>query len=388
MGQNVLTRTRVILLLLVASAAAVYFAAAFPDAVLAGDALDYRGLMIEMFDGNVPYVDLSYPHLPLMLVPMSLAWLIGGSRDLQAYAFALAAISTVIIVGTGLILRRIEQGFAINDLTARWMILTVPGLPFLLFRNDPWVVFLAVAGILLSFQGRKVASVLTLGAGVLAKGWPGLWTPVEWRRGNRWAALGLATFTLLSVAILLSPPLQSAQDSRGTHTETVAGSVTGLARSLDGSALQLERSAAVYIRGPWWLLMINVAFGGLIALSAVRGMRSPFELTRSWQLMGALTAALIVASPFFSTQYVAWLSPFAAVDRRATAVMFPVNVASLVLLTSWHQMFEGAIWWWGLLVVRNFLFIIVGVYLGLSSTEHGSRLGGQGRSSDGVGEGS
>ncbi len=54
--------------------AAVYFAAAFPDAVLAGDARDYRGLMVEVFSGRLPYLDLPFPHLPLMLVPMAVAW--------------------------------------------------------------------------------------------------------------------------------------------------------------------------------------------------------------------------------------------------------------------------------------------------------------------------
>ena len=364
-----MTRTRVIVLLLLASTVGVYFAAAFSDAVLAGDASNYRGHMVEMFHGNLPYVDMAFPHLPVMLVPMALAWLIGGSRDLQAYAFALAGVSTLIIVVTGLVLRRIEHGLALRDLTTRWILLTAPLLPFLLFRNDSWVILLAVTGILLSIKERQVASVLLLAAGALAKGWPGLWALIEWKRGQRRAALVLAGFTVASFAILVSPPLQSAQDSRGAHTETVAGSVTGLVRAVDGSDLQLERSAAVYIRGPWWLLAVNLAFGGLIAWSTLRGLQSPFEWVRSWKLMGGLTAALIVASPFFSTQYVAWLSPFAAVDRRATALMLPVNVFSLILLTTWHEMFQGTVWWWGLLVFRNVLFILVGLCLGRSSTD-------------------
>ena len=362
-----MSRVKVTVVLLIASIAAVYFAAAFPDAVLAGDARDYRGLMVEVFAGKLPYFDLPFPHLPLMLVPMAIAWAIGGSQDLQSYAFALGGVSTAIIVATGLVLIRIEVGVGIKDLTLRWILLTVPLLPFLLFRNDSWVVFLALAGILLSIGGGKVASALVLSAGCLAKGWPGLWAPVEWKRGNRWMALTLAAFTLLSFAILISPPLQSAQDPRGTHTETVAGSVTGLIRSIAGVDLRLERSSAVYIEGPWWLLAVNVAVGGLIVAAGWRALRGPFSWDGSWRLMGALTAALIVASPFFSTQYVAWLSPFAAVDRKATAVMLPVNAASLVLLTSWHEMFEGSVWWWGILVLRNVLFIIVGLYLGSSA---------------------
>jgi hypothetical protein len=109
------------------------------------------------------------------------------------------------------------------------------------------------------------------------------------------------------------------------------------------------------------------------------GLRGPFDWARSWRLMGGLTAALIVASPFFSTQYVAWLTPFAAVDRRATVTMLPVNTLSLILLTSWHQMFEGTVWWWALLVLRNLLFIMVGLYLATSSGPSASRPGRRGR---------
>ena len=383
-----MSRLKVTVVLLIASAAGVYFAAAFPDAVLAGDARDYRGLMVEIFSGRLPYLDLPFPHLPVMLVPMTVAWFIGGSRDLQAYALALAAVSTAIIVATGLVLRHIEIRLGIADLTVRWLMLTVPLLPFLLFRNDSWVVFLAAAGILLAADGKRLASVLVLGAGCLAKGWPGLWAPMEWKRGNRWVAATLGGFVLLSFAILLSPPLQSAQDARGTHTETLAGSVTGLVRSVSGSDLQLERSSAVYINGPIWLLVVDAAFGGLIAMTSLKGFRGSFDWTRSWRIMGGLTAALIVASPYFSTQYVAWLSPFAAVDRRATAIMLPVNTISLVLLTSWHEMFEGTIWWWGLLVLRNLLFILVGLHLGWSLLGRASRqkresglLAGMGRGS-------
>ena len=360
MGTVDVSRVKVTVLLVVASAVGVYFAAAFSDAVLAGDALDYRGLMSEIFSGKVPYVDLPFPHLPLMLVPMTVAWLVGGSHDLQSYAFALAGVSTVIVVATGLVIRRIESGIAIGDLTVRWILLTVPLLPFLLFRNDSWVVFLAMAGILLAMNGKKVASVLVLGAGCLAKGWPGLWGVIEWKRGNRWVAVAIIAFSLASFAILLSPQLQAAQDPRGTHTETLAGSVTGLVRSVDGSDLRLERSSAVYIDGPWWLLAVNVAGGALIGLAAWQGLRGSLDWAGSWRLMGGLTAALIIASPFFSTQYVAWLTPFAAVDRRATAMMLPVNTFSLILLTSWHEMFEGTVWWWALLVLRNLLFIMVG----------------------------
>lgn len=380
MVDNVIGRLRLMLIILAASASAILFAAAFPDAILAGDALNYRDRMAELFSGKAPYVQFPFEHLPVMIFPMAAAWLLGGSEQLRTFAFALAGVSTVLLVGTGLMLRRVEAGFGITGLTVRWVLLTTPILPFLLFRNDAWVVFLTVGGILLVFRGRELASLLVLSLAAMAKVWPGLWAPVEWRRGKRVAAVALLVATLASIAVVLSPALREAQNPKGLHTETVGGSLIGLGRSIEGHDLGLERSTAVYIDAPGWLLAVNFLVGGLVALSAVRGLRAPFQWTRSWRLMGALTVALIVSSPLFSTQYVAWVSPFAAVDKRTTALMFPVSAISLVLLTTWHSLSEGAVWWWGLLVLRNALFILLGLYLGWSALPRASRMLRDGRS--------
>lgn len=368
-----MNKLRVVVVLVVACVSAVLFAAAFPEAVLAGDALNYRDRMVELFSGKVPYYQFPFEHLPVMIVPMAVAWLLGGSIDPRTYAFALAGVSTLVVIATGLVVRRTEESLGFDGLTVRWVILTIPLLPFLLFRNDSFVVFLALLGILLASLGKTLHSAWVLCLAIFAKGWPGLWAPTEWKRGNKRVAATLLVASAGSLAIVLSPALQAAQDRRGLHTETLGGSLVGLWRSVQGSDLRLELSTAVYIDAPFWLIACNVLVGGLIAFSAIQVSPRPFVWAGRWALMGAMTLALIVASPLFSTQYVAWVAPFAAIDRRATTLMLPVNAIGLILLTAWDGLADGSIWWWSLLVVRNVLFIGLGFYLSRLAGSSGSR---------------
>ena len=365
---------RLVLIFLPACSAAVLFAAGFPDSVLAGDALDYRNRMVEMFSGKIPYFQFPFEHLPVMILPMAVAWLLGGSQELRTFAFVLAAVSSVFVIATGLIIQRIEADLKIVGLAVRWTLLSVPLLPFLLFRNDSFVVLLVMAGILSTIRGKSGWSVLFLGAGTLAKGWPFLWAPVDWWKGRRAKAAFLASFGVAALAIQLSPAVQSIQDPQGIHSETLVGGVVGLVRAIRGVDLELVRSASVYVDAPAWLLSFHLLAGGLIAAVALYRLGSSFDWKQALSFMGAMTTALILASPFFSTQYVAWVSPFAAVDERATFAMLGVNVASLILLTSWNDLFDGHVWWWGLLVVRTLVFAWVGLRLArISGVQNGLR---------------
>jgi hypothetical protein len=51
-------------------------------------------------------------------------------------------------------------------------------------------------------------------------------------------------------------------------------------------------------------------------------------------------------------------------------------------------MFEGTVWWWALLVGRNLLFILVGLYLARSSGASASRPGRRSRLLVAAGRGS
>lgn len=369
---------RVAVPLIAASLAAVALAASLPETILAGDAEPYRARMAELFAGKVPYFDFAFEHLPGMLIPMAAAWLLGGASGLTGYAYALAAVSLACLLVTSFLLLRIEAVLAVDGLTVRWLLLTVPLLPFLLFRNDSWSVLLMVGGIWLAMGGHRLGSSAALGLGVLSKLWPAVWIVPQWWEGRKRSAVVLAVLALGGLFITVSPGVQSIQDPQGLHTETLMGSLFGLARSINGADLGLTNTAAVYIDAPVWALLVDGLVGLGLAVWALRRLRHPFSWASGLLLAGSLVGAGLIASPFFSTQYAAWIAPFVAVNRRLTRPALLISAASLVLIVSWFRLFDGEVWWWSLLVARNLLLVVVTVGLIVAKA---SSQAGSGRSS-------
>jgi hypothetical protein len=174
----------------------------------------------------------------------------------------------------------------------------------------------------------------------------------------------LLTAFIAAIALTMSPAVQSIQDPRGLHTETLTGSIFGLARSLTGSDLGIVNTATAYIDAPAWAQLLNVLVGGLLSIWLLGAVRTRFTWHRAWLLTGALVGAGLIAAPYFSTQYVCWLTPFVAADRRLNGAALGVGIASLILAIAWFQLFEGAVWWWALLVMRNLLLIGIVVLTG------------------------
>jgi hypothetical protein len=364
--------------LVLAGIAAVTLAAALPDTILAGDAEAYRARMVELFSGKIPYFEFPFEHLPGMLIPMSAAWLLGGWSGLSGYAFALAGISLICLLATSFFLVQVEGVIDAEGLSVRWLLLTVPLLPFLLFRNDSWSVLLLVAGIWLAMAGRHAVSGVVVGLGVISKLWPAVWAVPEWWQGKKAKAGVLVVMAIIGLAITFSPAVQSIQNPQGLHTETLMGSWFGLMRSATGVDLGLTNTAAVYIEAPSWAMLVNLAVGIALGLWSLRRLREDFSWEGALLLTGALIGAGLIASPFFSTQYVAWLAPFAAVNRRLTVPGLLISLASLVLITTWFRLFDAEVWWWGMLLARNLL--LVGLVGGLIVVKSSSR-GPLGRSS-------
>jgi hypothetical protein len=350
-------------LLALACLAAVTVAASLPETILAGDAVNYRERMTSLFAGQVPYRDFAFEHQPLMIVPMALAWLAGGSISQPAYVLSTAAISFLCLAAVTRVLIWSEGQLRLQGWTARWLLVLVPLLPFVLFRNDGFSILLAVAGIALAMKGMEAGSVVAVTAGTLSKIWPAVIAPVNWWRGKRAQAVLIFAAATLGFAINFSPSVQAIQQPQGVHTESVAGSVLGLLRSLRGVDLEITRTATAYISAPGWALGINLATGGIIALLALRAMGQAFRWDKAWQLAGALTVAGVLASPFFSTQYVSWFAPFAAIRRQTMWQMLGVSVLSLVVILGWFRLFEGTTWWWTALLARNVLVVVLGVTL-------------------------
>jgi hypothetical protein len=350
-------------LLVVACLAAVTIAASLPETILAGDAVNYRERMISLFAGQMPYRDFAFEHQPLMVVPMAVAWLAGGFSSQPAYVLATAAISFLCLAGVTGILVWSEHELHLEGWTARWLLVLVPLLPFLLFRNDGFSILLAVTAIALAMKEMESGSLVAAAAGTLSKIWPVVMAPLMWWRRKRLQAGTLLVAAAVGLAINFSPSVQVIQRPQGVQTETIVGSLLGFSRSLRGVDLEITRTATAYIKAPDWSMGVNAAIGGIFAVMALRAMRQNFGWEKGWTLLGALTVAGVLASPFFSTQYVSWFAPFAAIRRHTMWQMFGISVLSLVMILGWFSLFEGATWWWTVLVARNALVIVLGASL-------------------------
>jgi hypothetical protein len=350
------------LVLIPAGGAAILFAAAFPDAILAGDAEAYRERMAELFSGNVPYVDFDFEHLPGSIVPMAAAWLLGGHAGLQEFALGLAGVSVLLIVGTGALLVDLEDTIG-DRLALRWTGAVVPLMPFLLFRNDSWSVLLIVFAFWLAVRGAiGYSATASAWLGVVSKLWPGAWGAVEWWRGRRARALVTATLVVAALLLLRSGPILRIQRPVGVHTETLAGSVLALVRISLGQPLGLEQTSALYIEAPWWAHLINVTPALVLVCLCLPILRRPFTWAGAWLLSGLLIGLLMVASPLFSTQYMAWITPFAATERRPWLLLVGLNVLSLILITTWTDGLAGEGQWFLLVLLRNLgLLVLLGL---------------------------
>ena len=339
--------------------ASVLLAAALPESILAGDAEAYRERMAHMFSGLLPYFEFNFEHLPGAIVPMATAWLLGGNESLQVFAFALAAVSTLLIVVTGVLLVDLEQQLG-GGLAIRWAVALVPLLPFLLFRNDSLPVLLVVLAFWLAirsddgWRGTVVAWIA-----VATKLWPGAWTVLEWWRGRRLRALITLFLSVAALLVLRTRAVLAIQRPIGVHTETLAGSVLGLFRSLRGLPVEVHQTSSLYIEAEWWAHLFNALPAAGVAIASLTILRRRFLWADAWLLFGALTGSLILASPLFSTQYMAWITPFASSRRRSWALLVVANLLSLVIILTWHEGLSGAGSWFFLVLIRNLVLLVL-----------------------------
>jgi hypothetical protein len=357
--------------------ASVAFAAAFPSAILAGDPVIYRERMVELFSGKLPYVDFPFEHLPGMVIPMALAWLLGGSLSERGYLLTFAALMAILLWMSGMLIRALEARIGARGITSQWLVVLLPLLPFVLFRNDAWPLFLTLLGLYWLASGRsRLAAAVGLLA-TLTKLWPAVIGASAWWRGKRGAALISGPMGVgLAVLVVLSPGFATAQAAGGLHTETLIGSAVGLVRSLAGGPLGLTRTAAVYLDAPGWFQLGNLVVGGWLGWAALRAYRHARSWHQAWLLTGVAVLGLILASPYFSTQYLLWLSPFvAAASPRTVRSGMAINLLSLLLITTWWQLFTASPWWWAVLLLRNLLLLGLGMSL-LSQATAGDEIAG------------
>lgn len=351
------------MVLVLGSVTAVLIAAALPSSILPGDAEPYRLRMAQLFSGKIPYLEFDFEHLPGAIVPMAAAWLLGGSSSLQFYVLALAGVSTICLLATGTVLQRLESALGAG-LAWRWALGVLPLLPFVLFRNDPWPVLLTVVAFALGVGHSKSDSLL-VALGAVSKFWPATWSVIDWWRGRRLQALLIAGIGVTMLGLLRTDAVTRIQRPVGIHTETLAGSLLAVVRSVQGRPLGLQQTSALYIEAAPWVTLANALPGLVIAALVLTGLRRPFSWPRAWTTFGLLVGGIVLASPLFSTQYLAWLSPFLATRTTWLRSAFAINVASLGIILAFDAGLRGEIWWFGALVVRNLALLALLSYLAL-----------------------
>jgi len=346
-------------LILIASVVAV-----FRQSELAGDPGIYRSRMALLFDGNVPYVDFFYEHLPLMLLPMGLAWLLGGAFNPIAYTVIFAGLMALCLWGTLILIERMGDPLGQGETGKRWLAIAGPLFPFVLFRSDPFSVVFAVAGLYALVEGRERMARRMEYAGILAKGWPVVLAVPEWWRGRRLRATGLVVAsTVLLGGLIALPGFSQARQFSGIHSETLIGGVFTIARLRSGTDLGLMNEAgATYISVPVWATLLNLTLGVLVLAVAMVRLRPGFSWEGSIRLMAAVVVAFLVGSPLLSPQFILWPTPFLALhsDRMVRGTAVAASAFTLVYMLGWNPGFEGDLWWVGVVNLRNLVLLALG----------------------------
>jgi hypothetical protein len=137
----------------------------------------------------------------------------------------------------------------------------------------------------------------------------------------------------------------------------------GLGRSWIGDPVGLHQTSALYVESGWSAQLINLLPGLILASFAISGIRTPFDWRKAWVLFGAVVGSVMIASPLLSTQYMSWITPFAAFRRSWAFLMLLINSLSLVLVLFFDSALLGEISWFVLAVLRNVGFLALVVAL-------------------------
>jgi hypothetical protein len=327
-----------------------------------GDPRAYSESMDRIFGGELPYVDFGFEHLPLAIVPMALAQVVAIITGIPfSYPFMLLMLGMVFV--TGVLVVRIGDDLGLGDVGVRFVVMVAPMLVIIPFRIDAVSVMLAVAAIFYAIRGRQGASFAAALGGVLSKGWPVVLAAADWWRGERRRAFALVGFTVAAGVLLLATPgFREGRSFVGVHEDTLSGTLVIVGRLLSGNEAQIVDSAgALYVVTGSWATALNLAVGGAIALASLTVLRRSFSWQGAVALTGALTYAVLLASPLLSTQFMLWPIPFVALtgSRRSQVLLTAVAVISVALTGIW---FPGELWWHTGWLARNLLLVGAAIY--------------------------
>jgi hypothetical protein len=328
-------------------AAAMLAAVTAESSVFFGDLPFYERRLDPILDGHLPYFDATFEHFPL-----SLATLLGahGLSLIPGLTFntGFIVISGVLLV---FVLRTLER--LDGPAATRWLIMTVPLFPIILFRLDPIALAMSAAALLYLDRDDRVRTWVTTMLGVAARAWPVVLAAAMWRKSWKAAAVSAVVITgLLSVGLVLTPGFSEGRSFSGIHLETVTGSLLATFRHVTGADPQIASAAgARYVAGPNWIVITN-AFIGLAAtgpfLWSTRRAAVPVQLS-------LLTYCLLLVSPLLSAQFLSWPLVFLALVATApVAVVAATGLLTSATLLLWAP---SSGWWIGLVALRNLVLL-------------------------------
>lgn len=316
------------------------------DSVLAGDPRLFNIRADALLEGQWPYFQAEFEHLPIMI-----PYILGGRLLTSVMPGGSPALAYCLI---GLVLLAVTSLIVPQDKLLRWMMVATPMAPIALFRLDALpvaVCMAALAGFLGKASDREVSLWSIIGG--LAKGWPIVTAPLLWRRGSRRSATAMVT-SVLGVVLVLSftPGFQSGRDFDGVHTETLPGSWFLLRRSMANEPLELIEAAwSIYVAVPRFAVIVQVLVAMcLLAVAFVKWLQ-PLDPQGQVAIAGSVVAAVLIASPLLSSQFVFWLAPFVVLAGRTRSVVLytAIGAVTLLLLAHWRL---DEVWWSALALLR------------------------------------
>ena len=247
--------------------------------------------------------------------------------------------------------------------------------PFPYVRIDLFSVLLAVSGVALLRRRHEAMGGAVLAAAVFAKVWPLVLAPAllvrrQWRGGAVWALTGLVGLVAWVGWVGTEGVRQVAtfRGASGWQIESFPGLVIHMS---DPGASRVEQGAwrtAASVPG-WAKVAMAVAVGLVVVRAwtwAARAAAARRELAVDAYAPLAALMALLVFAPIISPQYVLWFVPFAAIaaaagDRTVGWITLGVTATTTFVLASIHAQVEGARWATFPVLVRNVLFVVLGV---------------------------
>ena len=296
-------------------------------------------------DGMLPYVDFTFEFPPFALVFFMIPSLF--TSDVNTYAVLFALMIAVFVVLTQYFLMRICERVKISRILVAvlFLVLTLIYFSEAVKKFDTIVMFTTVLALWFVVSGRRKSAYTMLAVGAFIKMYPALFIPllmifdiVENRRKGAVDAL-YGVLCCLGVAALAFVPLMIAgvplSDSlsfitfhadRGFHVESFVAVLIEFASLFGITEFELVPIHYTFdidnplcdILQPVWLqvclAVFIIVFAGIVYSMYRRGTGAD-ELGRFRMMVvcfGIVTVVFLLTNKVFSTQYMIWLIPIAA----------------------------------------------------------------------------